>query len=187
MGMKFLKERDVLYFKATNPENGKTVLPTRKKHYKSRKVKTSRDVFKAYPHRSDPTKVAYYRHVGFERRFRFVGDRWYLEITPTYHFTSDGHQVHPFQEEYLSKIKTFEGNNAIAGVVIMFAALLKDEESLFRQRYKHLGFSQLERVQIKAGINDAAWAQRDETQALRQQSENDEEGASGPTLFHDEG
>jgi hypothetical protein len=187
MGMKFLKDREVLYFKATNPEDGKTVLPTRKKHYKSRKVKTSRDVFKAYPYKSDPTKIAYYRHVGFERRFRFIGDKWYLEITPTYHFTSDGHQVHPFHEEYLSKIKTFEGNNAIAGLVIMFAALLQDEESLFRQRYEHLGFGHLERVEIKAGINDAAWSQRDETQAVRQPSEiQGEEEASGPTLFEDE-
>ena len=55
-------------------------------------------MFKAYPYKSDPTKIAYYRHVGFERRFRFIGDKWYLEITPTYHFTSDGHQVHPFHE-----------------------------------------------------------------------------------------
>ena len=186
MGMKYLKDRKVLYFKATNAEDGKTVLPTRKKHYKSRKVKTSRDVFKGYPHKSDPAKIAYYRHVGFERRFRFIGDKWYLEITPTYHFTSDGHQAHPFHEEYLSKIKTFEGNNAVAGAVIMFSALLQDEESLFRQPYRHLGFGQLERVEINVGINDAAWSQRDETQSVQQTSEIDGEEASAPTLFDDE-
>lgn len=187
MGMKFLKDRDMFYFKATKPEEGATVLPTRKKHYKSRRVKTSRDVFKAYQSKSDPSRIAYYRHVGFERRFRFIGDKWYLEITPTYHFTTDGHQVHAFHEEYLSKIKTFEGNNAIAGLVIMFAALLQDEESLFRQPYEHLGFGALERVEIRAGINDATWSQRDETQAAPQHSEIEEqEGASDTTLFDDE-
>jgi hypothetical protein len=187
MGMKFLQDREVLYFKATNPEEGKAVLPTRTKHYKSRKVKTSRDVFKAYPYKSDSTKIAYYRHVGFERRFRFIGEKWLLEITPTYHFTSDGHQIHPFHEEHLSKIKTFEGNNAIAGLVIMFAALLQDEDSLFRPRYEHLGFGHLERVEIKAGINDTAWSQRDETQAVSQPSDIEGEEASGPTLFDYEG
>jgi hypothetical protein len=70
----------------------------------------------------------------------------------------------------------------------MFAALLRDEDSLFRPRYEHLGFGQLERVEVKAGINDAAWSQRDETQAVPQPSDIEgEEEASGPTLFDNEG
>lgn len=162
--MHYLRDAEVLYFKASKPTNGMDVLPTRTKSYMSRKVRTKRDVFKAYFSRSDPNRVSYYRHVGFERHFKRFDGKWFLEINPTYHYTTDGHEPHPFREEYLSKIKTFEGNNAVGGVTIMFAALLRDEPSLFSEPYPHIGFGMLERFQISVGIEDKAWLRRDEKQ-----------------------
>jgi hypothetical protein len=187
VGMHFLKEADALYFKASKPVDDSDVLPNRRKSYRSRKAQTSRDVFRAYFAKSDPTKVAYYRHVGFERRFKRIDKKWYLEINPLYHYTTDGHLPHPFREEYHSKIKSLEGNNAVAGTVVMFAALLQDEPTLFRQNYPHLGFGTLERVQVPIGIEDASWLKRDELQsppvvdADAQREEASEEG-----LFADE-
>ena len=121
MGMHYLREAEALYFKASKPEDGTEILPSAHKFYKSRKKKTSRDVFEAHMSKTDPSRVAYYRHVGFERHFRRIGSEGsgFLEINPTYYYTTDGHEPHPFREEYLSKIKTIEGNNAVGGLVVM--------------------------------------------------------------------
>ncbi len=172
MGLRFTSASECFYFKATKE------LTTRRKSYRSLRVKTSRDVFKAYPSKSDPTRIAYYRHVGFERRFRNYDGKWFLEINPTYVFTSDGHELHPFREELLSKIKTIEGNAAVLGLVVMFADLLHDEEGLFARAYPHLGFGWLESVELPVGIDDKAWLNRDELKL----PESDEEDFT-QTLF----
>jgi hypothetical protein len=185
MGMHYLKELGVLYFKASKPADGSMILPTRIMSYRGRKVRTSREVFRAYFSKSEPTRVSYYRHVGFERHFRRFGGKWFLEINPTYHYTTDGHEPHPFREELLSKIKTIEGNNAVAGLVVMFASLLQDDPMLFRETYPHLGFGVLERFQIPVGIEDAAWSKRDELQPPPTGDENEQQ-SSDKELFDDE-
>jgi hypothetical protein len=186
MGMHYLKDAEALYFKASKPVDGTDVLPPRTKSYKSRKVRAKREVFRAYFSKTDPTRVAYYRHVGFERHFRRIDGKWFLEINPTYHYTTDGHDPHPFCEEYLSKIKTIEGNNAVAGLVVMFAALLQDEPSMFWEPYPHLGFGVLERVQLAVGIEDHSWLKRDELQPPPHEEGDVGEEAQRLELFDDE-
>ncbi len=186
MGIHYLTEAEALYFKASKPVAGIDVLPTRTMSYKSRKAKTRREVFRAYFSKADPTRVAYYRHVGFQRHFRRIGGKWFLEINPTYYYTTDGHEPHPFREEYLSKIKAIEGNNAVAGIVVMFAALLQDEPSLFRDTCPHIGFGVLERMQVSVGIEDNAWLKRDELQPPSPEESDTAEKARDPELFDDE-
>ncbi len=186
MGMHYLKDAEALYFKASKPVEGSNVLPKRTKSYKSRKAKTSRDVFRAYFSAADPTHVAYYRHAAFERHFRRIGGKWFLEINPTYHYTTDGHEPHPFREEYLSKIKTIEGNNAVAGLVVMFAALLQDDPSLFRETYPHLSFGVLERLQVPVGIEDGSWLNRDELRPPSREDTDESEREQPRKLFSDE-
>ena len=186
MGMHYLMDAEALYFKASKPVEGTDVLLTRTKSYKSRKVKTTREVFRAYFSKIDPSHVTYYRHVAFERHFRRIGGKWFLQITPTYHYTSDGHTPHPFREEYLSKIKTIEGNNAVGGLVVMFAALLQDEPSLFQEKYQHLGFGMLERFQIPVGIEDKSWLKRDELQSPADDETDESKSSPQMELFDDE-
>lgn len=155
IGMRYDKSDNLFYFKKTRD------LSPRRKSYKSRKQAATRTVFKEYRSPKDPAKVAYYRHVGFEPRFRKFDGKWYLEINPTYRFTSDGETPHPFREEYLSKIKSIEGSGAVGGLVVMFAALLADREGLFADNYPHLGFGSLLGVEMPVGIDDAAWRRRD--------------------------
>jgi hypothetical protein len=186
MGMHYLKESEALYFKASRPSEDSDVLPARTKTYRSRKVKTSRKVFRAYFKSADPGQVAYYRHVGFERHFRRIGRKWFLEINPTYHYTTNGHEPHPYREEYLAKIKGLEGNGAVAGSVVMFAALLQDDPGLFNDTYPHLGFGALEQFQLPVGIEDSAWAKRDELQPPPRKDDEEEEGAPDNLLFSNE-
>lgn len=65
----------------------------------------------------------------------------------------------------------------------MFAALLQDEPSLFRETYSHLGFGVLDRVQIPVGIEDQAWRKRDEVRPSLDDEKDDEERLE---LFNDE-
>ena len=118
-------------------------------------------MFREYRSKTDPSKVFYYRHVGFEPRFRHFDGWWYLEINPTYLFTSDGEKTHPYNQEYLSKIKSIEGSGAVGGSVVMFAALLRDREGLFPDNYPHLGFGNLLDGELDVGIDDRLWSKDD--------------------------
>ena len=89
IGMRYSKEDEALFFKRTAD------LSPRVKRYSSRQQRTLREVFREFRSMSDPAKVFYYRHVGFEPRFRRFDGRWWLQINPTYLFTSDGQTKHP--------------------------------------------------------------------------------------------
>lgn len=139
-------------------------LSTRSISYKSLKQFTTRKVFQGYPSKKDPQRLSYFRHVGFEPSFLRFSGRWYLQINPRYVFTVDGKTPHDFREELQATIKTYEGSGAVRGSVVMFAALLQDDSSLFQQPYPYLGFGQLLRTSIGVGLNDDEWLRRDELQ-----------------------
>lgn len=153
-GLRHHPREEMYYFKAS-----KDLKPWRVK-YKSQRKKTSREVFGPHPSKKDPSKVAYYRHVACGTRFRRIEGRWYLEINPTYLYTSDGRELHPFREEYLAGMKKIEGSGAVGGLVIMFGAILADRSGLFDKNSPHLGFDGLLRVDLRVGIDDALWSQR---------------------------
>ena len=48
----------------------------------------------------------WYRHIAFRGQFRRLDDDWFLEITPTYRFTSDGEALYQFHE---SNFETYQG------------------------------------------------------------------------------
>jgi len=185
IGMRYSKEDDALYFKRT-PD-----LSPRVKRYRSRRQWAERVVFREYRSKTDPAKIFYYRHVGFEPHFRRFDGRWCLEINPTYLFTSDGEKMHPYNQEYLAKIKSIEGSGAVGGGVVMFAALLRDREGLFADNYPHLGFSNLVDAELDVGIDDKLWAKDDTKKPSEHPVEeavelSDAELKSGePTLFDD--
>jgi len=151
-GMHWRSDQKCFYFKKTDD------LSPRIKHYKSRQQKAKREVFKGYRSKKDPEKIAYYRHVGFEPRFQKFDGQYCLEINPTYLFTTDGKDLHPYHQEYLSTIKTIEGSGAIGNLVVMFARLLADRTGLFANNYPFLGFGSLVQATYNVGINDASWS-----------------------------
>lgn len=165
--MRWARDEGCYCFSAT------TNLLPRHVPYTSLQQKTSRIVFQGYPSKTDASRIAYYRHVGFEPRFLRLAHEWYLEITPRYVFTTDGREPHPFREEYQAKIKTIEGSAAVRGTIVMFAALLRDDSALYREVYPHLGFGDLVAVDSEVGIDDRAWTNRDE---LRSTASTDAEG-----------
>lgn len=183
IGMRYSKEDDAFYFKKTAD------LSPRVKRYRSRRHSATRDVFREYRSKTDPAKIFYYRHVGFEPRLRRFEGKWCLEINPTYLFTSDGDTRHPHHEKYLSKIKSIEGSGAVGGSVRMFASLLRDREGLFADNYPHLGFGNLLEGELDVGIDDRLWSKDDKVSRAAEPVDEavelpeSEQGSSMPTLF----
>ncbi|MHB1861789.1 MAG: DUF4365 domain-containing protein [Gemmatimonadaceae bacterium] len=156
-----------LYYFAATPDLAPRSVP-----YRSIRQLTTRDVFLPYRYTKGEWKgeVAYYRHSAFISRFRRYGGRWYVEIEPTYHFTSDGHHQHPRYEAYLKGIKRLEKNATVLGQVVMWAALLRgreeDQASLFTPSpYAYLRFGNLSTFKLGVGIDDKSWLPNEEAAA----------------------
>jgi hypothetical protein len=176
LSMLYSSDLDLYYFRATQNLRPRTV------SYHGL-AKGRRTVFKGYPKAKDPKQIGYYRHSAFEGQFRRVESAWYLEITPTYYYTSDGKQLHPFYEGYLSGIKRLEHNSAVLGQLLLFADLLTLPGDMYNPEYPLLRFGSLATFDIGVGINDDLWLPSE-----------DEPIAAGPALsevdkvllFHDE-
>lgn len=167
-------KRRYFYFPATKN------LKTRKAKYKSIKHETSREVFKQYGKKSDPTQRAYCRHSAFKGQFLQLDDEWYLEITPHYHFTLDGYREDPFRAGRLKGIKQLERNPAVLGHLLFWADFLqKPIASLFNQEYPYLDFDGLATVDIAIGLPDEVWYAGEEDEEAEYMKAADNQ----PSLF----
>ncbi len=138
----------------------------RSRKFRSGSGKRTTTVFSRYLTKKDPRKVAYYRHSAFQRRFVRYGERWYMEILPTYHYTYDGSRESHYAAEYLRKIKQRERNQAVASQVRMWARYLRGGETLLRRDLELLGFGSLVSFEVNAGIDDEAWRKPEEVKSL---------------------
>jgi hypothetical protein len=159
MGARYDREEKHYYFIATADLSPRVV------HYRSFARDAQRDVFRGYPKKTEPEVMAYYRHHAFEGRFRDYDGEWYLQIDPTYRYSVDGYRLDKYSATKLSGMRKLEKNPAVAGQVVMWAALLSDdgEQDFFASPpYPHLGFSELATFECPVGINDAVWLESDE-------------------------
>jgi hypothetical protein len=130
--------------------------------YQGIQKRTSRDVFKAYTKKNGD--FAYYRHSGFQGYFQLFDNTWYLEISPTYHFSNKDKQKNKFSGSYLSGIKNIEGNDSVRGQVIMWADFLRgaqayqlEIEGKLLPEYEFIRFGELMTFELNVGINDDLW------------------------------
>jgi hypothetical protein len=111
-------------------------------------------VVQKYPHVSkDGTKSTYLRHLAFDGRFRYLDGEWFLEIAPTYRFTTDGMKKSWLHEYRLSGIKRIEGNRAVLSQVLAWSSVLSAEPGSNRPK-RHLRFGPLPVFQIDRPIPD---------------------------------
>lgn len=97
-----------------------------------------------------------FRHAAFRGQFRILDGIWYLEITPTYRFTSDGYTLDRFHEDWLKGIKRIEGNRAVLSSVLFWAYYLRPRAGLFPTS-PLLRFGDLVALPCSVGIADEAW------------------------------
>ena len=115
----------------------------------------------------DPAKeTAYFRHSAFIARFQRFANDWYLEITPTYHFTSDGYREDRFAGEHLKKIKELENNGAVMGQFVMWRFYLMDRTSsdMFAGEYPFLKFGLAKDFSVEWGVPDKLWQSQEPAQ-----------------------
>lgn len=153
------KRLDIFYFKATRN------LAPRRLSYPSLKQLADKTVFGPYESKTTEGRIAYYRHSAFRGAFRRLDDSWYLEVTPTYYFSSDGRQESRFAAERTSGIKRLERNRAVLGQLLMWTECLTQGPTLFRPEYAFLAFSRPERFDLGAGVDDAEWLRHEDDDA----------------------
>lgn len=152
--VRFSRDHRLYHFTATRN------LSDREYPYLSISKKTKRTVFGGYSKRKDTDDPAYYRHSAFYGKFLLFDDKWFLEITPTYHFTRDGFKDYKFSDDKIKKIKMLELNMAILGQVVMWSKLLQPvkEPNLFEAPKKELiEFGELLKISSEYGIDDSTW------------------------------
>lgn len=158
LGLRYSRQLECFYFPPT-PN-----LKPRNLTYRSFQRETDRDVFTVAYRKNDPDAVWYCRHIAFLGAFQRYAGEWYLEVTPTYVFTSDGVHLSRSHADLLAGIKRFEGNAAVAGQVVMWGDFLARKGDLFRPEYEYLRLGKVERFEVGRGIDDAAWQAQDSTE-----------------------
>lgn len=119
-GVRYDKDQDAYTFMGF-PDN-----PPRRLKYGNLKLRSTATVVSHYEHKPKSGKVyKYLRHVAFQGRFRFLGEQWYLEITPTYRFTRNGKDLDRFHEDRLSGIKRIERNRSVLSQLLLWQAVLR--------------------------------------------------------------
>jgi hypothetical protein len=129
--------------------------------YRMVKEETKRTVFERYVGAKGRTRWC--RHSAFKGQFVVIDGEWFLEIVPTYRFTSDGVHVHQQAPELLKKIKLLEKNKALLGQVHMWADVLARNDGLFDSGDRILQFGQLLEFRLGVGIPEEAWLEVDES------------------------
>ena len=118
--------------------------------------KTSqRTVFGPHFSKKDPSRVSYYRHLAFVPRFVRFGGQWYLEITPTYHFTSDGKKPSRYRDSTLSGIKRIEKHAAVRMNVQFWGSFIAERDLFAPAGF--LTFASLVEFQTEFGIPEEDW------------------------------
>lgn len=121
-----------------------------------------RTVFKAY-FAGNTRRLLYYRHHAFRYQFMRFEGQWYLEITPTYHYTSDGHRVLGYYEDLLRGIKKEESNEAVFRQVMFWSKVLHEDQTEFleRRKYPFLQFGKLLEFPFDYGVRDELWTKKE--------------------------
>jgi hypothetical protein len=154
-GVKFYRRnkglRGYYFFRATKN------LSPRVERWRALQKWGERTVFEAHYGKVDPTRIAYYRHLAFVPKFRRLAGQWFLEVTPTYHFTRDGQEPDRYREERLSTIKRIEKNAAVFASTLFWQRFIAGAEDLFRKGNEFISFAEALDFPVGFGVNDDEW------------------------------
>lgn len=117
-------------------------------------------VFQGYYPDKETKEFRYYRHHAFRFDFYRYEGEWYLEITPTYHYTTDGYRLYRYYEKLVRGIKKIETNEPVFRQVLFWSEVLRDDETNYLQqenKYPYLKFGELLHDSFPYGINDDVW------------------------------
>ncbi|MFC3164666.1 DUF4365 domain-containing protein [Ciceribacter thiooxidans] len=141
---------------------------SRSYRYASSVKDTSAKVVSYYPNKKFPEKPGYVRHHAANLRFERLGDEWFIVIDPTFYFTRNGFEPHPFPGALLAGKKRLERNAAVRGQVVMWQSLLEDsatpKNDLFQETAASdhfLGFERLPLAELAQAVPEDTWNRTD--------------------------
>jgi hypothetical protein len=140
--------RKILYFRAIDDLSPRSIRSS---------TGRTRLVFNPKYKRVAPDEISYCQHAALEWQFIAIDGAWYCTLTPTYHYTRDGHRDSLFQSELLAGIKRRDRNPAVYGQTRMWASYLRDDEDVLDPRDTVLGYGALLTFEADRGIDDTAW------------------------------
>lgn len=153
------KERKNFYFLA-EAEN-----QTRVFKYQSTVNRAETDIVNAVKDKKDEDKIAFVRHHAFAARFELILDQWFLILSPTYHFTTNGFIPHSYPAALLAGKKRLDNNASLRGQVIMWHRFLSGSEvpgdDLFGSHQasdRFLEFGAPPVVTLPTTVPEKAWA-----------------------------
>jgi hypothetical protein len=137
------------YFRATRDLSDRRVATNSKSK--------GRTVFTGYENKRKPGEIAEYRHYAAGISFVKTDEGWAAQLTPTYHYTFDGHRELPWAADRLSGIKQRERNQAVAALVRFWARYLGRPSSL-GEAPRPLAFGELHVLHVDRGIDESTWS-----------------------------
>lgn len=134
-------------------------------HYQSSKNRTHADVVMAYKNTKEPEKTSYVRHHAFISKFECMLDQWFLMVSPTYHFTTNGFRRHSYPHALLSGKKRMDNNASLRGQVIMWHRMLSEHDQerngLFGEQDEReapvLRFAEPPEIELPTTVPEDAW------------------------------
>lgn len=152
------KDNKLLYFRALRANEPRTF------PYEASKKKTSADVVNVATSKKEEGRVEFVRHHAFVPRFESLDDQWFLVITPTYFFTTNGLTPHSYPQALLSGKKRMDNSATLRGQVIMWHRFLtqkdRDEGDLFGQEAEsepRLRFGQPPQIVLETRVPEDVW------------------------------
>jgi hypothetical protein len=157
----YLRNDRLFYFRARG------VNKRRSYKYHAQINETSAKVVSVFPNAKRPER-SYVRHHAASFRFERLADQWFVTVDPTFHFTRDGFQPHPYPGALLAGKKRLERNAAVRGQVVMWQHLLvengkTDAGLLFDTGNPEpiLEFEALPLIQLSRAVPEASWTRTD--------------------------
>lgn len=115
-----------------------------------------RTVFKGYENKRKPGEIAEYRHFAVGVAFARTDEGWAAQLSPTYHYTFDGHRELPWAADRLSGMKQLERNAAVSALVRFWAGYFGRPCPLGDEQ-RPLVFGALHYLDVDRGIDEATW------------------------------
>lgn len=137
----------------------------RRFYYQSSKNKTHADVVTVGRNSKEPEKVSFVRHHAFIAKFECMMDQWFLMVSPTYHFTTNGFRRHSYPHALLSGKKRMDNNASLRGQVIMWHRMLSErdqaQDGLFGGQDEReapvLRFAEPPEIELPTTVPEDAW------------------------------
>jgi Domain of unknown function (DUF4365) len=119
--------------------------------------RAGRTVFQVRPHSTEPDMIRWCRHLALEHQFVRFDREWFLELRPTYHFTSDGYRDLPWGPDLVKEMKRRERNAAVRSLVQFWGDFLRARQTLLDSPDTRLSFGELVTFDVDRGIDDRTW------------------------------